>query len=72
MNEQVTVYYIGGPWDLHKEAKPGKPNGVLNVRVMRNDRFAARPQDLVAYDDHAYRVLQVGERSFIALHSDVK
>lgn len=64
----ITVYYIGGPWDLHKVAEKSNPMGAVTIRV-------AGPYTRVGdinVVDHEYRVRPVGKDVFVAVHSDIR
>ena len=64
MDNQVAVYYIGGPWDLHKVASNARALGDRElVRVVAKPLVLEDGADLKVVD-HTYRVLPVADGVF--------
>lgn len=64
----ITVYYIGGPWDLHKVAEKQPPDRTINIRMWKPGGSMGE----VAYIDHEYIVRPVGKDVFVAVHSEIR
>lgn len=63
----IFVYYIGGPWDLHKVAHREQPKSRL---IVREQLPSLKPQE-INFTDHVYTVRQVGKDVFVAVSSEI-
>jgi hypothetical protein len=77
----ITLYYIGGPWDLVKRVGPKEPMPTITVRetvgeplyisdvgegVVRNPNI-----EVVRFVDHRYMTHKLGPHTFVAVHEGV-
>ena len=66
----IYVYYIGGPWDLHKTCVEQEPR---NSNLIVREPYKYRPggDDLpIAMKEHIYFVRKLKERLFVAIHQE--
>lgn len=78
----ITLYYVGGPWDLVKRALSANPVAVITIRqyegfsdhhrnvVEGTARLPNEGAD-VGYSDHRYLVREIGRDTFIAIHESI-
>lgn len=77
----ITLYYIGGPWDLTKRALPERPKDIVILREFEPPAYVGdvtagtvrnpNTSDIVVRD-HCYLVRKVGRETFVALHEGVR
>jgi hypothetical protein len=67
-DEQAVVYYLGGPWDLHKvAANPRTLGDRVLVREAKPNYFPNPATELIV-TDHTYIIRPVAEGVFVAVH----
>jgi hypothetical protein len=77
----ITVYYIGGPWDLVKRALPAEPKPRITIREAVGEPFRVEDiadgifrnpnVEMIQFVDHRYFVRPVGRDVYVAIHEDV-
>lgn len=72
----ITLYYIGGPWDLTKRALPAEPVRVIVVRENDEPVYQVQETDQsnrgLKYRDHHYLTRQIARETFIAVHESIQ
>lgn len=72
----ITLYYIGGPWDLTKRVLPAEPARVITVRASQEypEFLATNPEGLaeIHFKDHHYLTRQIARETFIAVHESIQ
>lgn len=72
----ITLYYIGGPWDLTKRALPAEPVRVITVRASHEvpEFLATNPEGLaeIHFKDHRYLTRKIACETFVAVHESIQ
>lgn len=72
----ITLYYIGGPWDLTKRTLSAEPVRVITVRENDEPVYQCQDSDIsnraVKYRDHHYLTRQIARETFIAVHESIQ
>jgi hypothetical protein len=67
----ITIYYLGGPWDLHKVGSQRQPNGDKEIIRGLKVLSGAKPTDPVETVDHTYILRPVARDVFVAMYEDL-
>lgn len=66
----IVVYYLGGPWDLHKVALQKAPGDREIIRGIER-KYRAIASDPIEYVDHTYHVRPIARGVFVAMSEDM-